>query len=183
MDIAKIINNFEETLEKKGAKSSSKSKSQVDRSWKKSKDNYSKLKAQYDKLQKEADKINARLDATKELLTSAKQDMLHYYKTKQLVDLSGASSVVMYENDTRDVGYVIDKEEYYLDLNDARDLVKVPMKEHKKSSKPKKEELAEDAEDLQEDKNDADVPIVDLSTANQEDNWPFFSNFRLIDDE
>ncbi len=179
-DIAEIVSDFEGALQKRAkGKSSPKTKGQVDKAWKKSKETYSKLKAQHDKLQKEADKLNSRLDATRELLMAAKQDMLHWYKTKQFLDLSGASSVVQYDNEARDVGYVIDKEEYHLDLNDARDLVKSPMKEHRRNNKTKKEETdVNDAEDSPR----VSIPEYDQHYEDQQDAFDSHPNFRFVDE-
>ena len=179
-DIGQIVNNFEDVLNKKGAKSKGKTKAQIDKSWKKSKETYSKLKSQHDKLKKESDKINERLEAIKSLLMSAKQDMLHYYETNQFVDLSGATSVIQYDNEARDVGYVIDKEEYHLDLNDARDLVKSPMKSHKKNNKVKTREEPEG----QEDSNEADDFLFDDELFGDDgwcDDFETAPNFRFVE--
>ena len=83
-------------------------------------------------LQSERDSLDARLNQTKEDMEKSRTDMLQLNDVLRNMDLLDCNYVMMYNN-SDDIGYLIDKEEHHLSVDDQGDISLTPMKEHRRS--------------------------------------------------
>lgn len=136
-DIYKISQEFELAIHKLAAKEKTGRKKVVS-ALEKAKKSYSALKSSLDSLEAQADKINAQLEKTRSSCNAARKDMIKFHKAIQNMDLTNASDAVFY--DSGDVGYIIDGQECHVDINEAGEITKTKMRDHRKSLKKSKDE-------------------------------------------
>lgn len=176
-DIYKVSQEFELAIQKLAAKEKTGRKKVVS-ALEKSKKNYGSLKSTLDSLEEQAEKINAQLEKTRESCATARKDMLKFHKAIQNMDLTNASDVVFY--DSGDVGYVISGTEYHCDVNDAGDLVKKPMRQHRKDKKAEKDKNEAPYSQKDDDSDDDDGPLAphnqDADDSMDADDMPSDSN-------
>jgi len=136
-DIYKVSQEFELAIQKLAAKEKTGRKKVVS-ALEKAKKSYSALKSSLDSLEAQAEKINSQLEKTRSSCNLARKDMIKFHKAIQNMDLTNASEVVFY--DSGDVGYMIDGQECHVDINDAGEITRTKMRDHRKSLKKSKDE-------------------------------------------
>lgn len=164
-DLTQIASNFEEKLGKQAArgKKNKSSRKQLVRKIDKATTAYKSERKKLDSLQKEKDKLEQKLSECQEKVRNSRSEMLKLKKVLRNMDLADSNYAILYEK-SDDCGYIVDGEEYHLDVGDDGELEFTPMKDHKKQ---KREEEKQDSE-KEEDSNSVD----DLEVP----------NFRLLED-
>jgi hypothetical protein len=174
--IDKVAKRFELKLGNNGAnsdlvKNAARGKKQVSRKGvakrrDKSRQTYQKLRTDLTRLEAERDKLDAELKDMRKGLLESRSDMLKTNDILNNMDLVDCNYVVYYNN-TDDVGYVVDKEEHYLSVDDEGSPSLTLVKERNRADRAKKREeqgaddsYADDEEDSEEDSNDASDGLI-----------------------
>lgn len=162
--IDKVAERFELKLGNNGAnsdpvKNAARGKKQVSRKGvakrrDKSRQTYQKLRTDLSKIEAERDKLDAQLKDMRKGLLESRSDMLKTNDVLKNMDLVDCNYVVYYNN-IDDVGYVVDKEEHYLSVDDEGSPSLTLVKERNRADRAKrKEELGADDENYSDDDPD-----------------------------
>lgn len=109
-------------------------------------DNYKNLRKELSSLEAEMDALDNKIKSARSGMYDSRADMLRLNGILQNMDLVDSQSVVMYDNDNQDVGYLIDKEEHHLSVDDAGNPSITSMKDYFRSLRqPKQEDSLEDS--------------------------------------
>lgn len=146
-----IAKNFQATLQKQAAKEKT-SRKRLSKELEKAKLEYGKLKSLLDDLESKKSDLDIKLNKIKSECTSARKNMVKLHKTIQSMDISNASDAIFYNDESDDVGYVINGKEFHLDFDNDGELSLIPMLAHRRSKKQKDKEEAE-AEELELDQD------------------------------
>lgn len=159
--LAKFLERSRTKSAARGGKKTSRKK--IDSHRLKSLEGYHASKKKLSKLKAERDKLDAQLESAEKDMHDCRSEMLKLTDVLRNMDLADCNYVMMYDN-TDDVGYIVDKEEHHLDVDENGDVSFVLMTEHRRNQrKAKKEEDSENSDD--QDVNDADDYNFDLNLA------------------
>lgn len=177
-----LAGRFEEQLRTNAARGKSKtSRKQVLKKIDKSKATYQTERKREQSLKKQLEKVEAELDACLQKVRGSRSEMLRLKKVLSNMDLADCNYVVLYDNG--DCGYVIDKEEYSLEVNDEGELDMLQMKEYRRKKREEERANSEDSEtEESDDENESDFEEeTDEPIEDDEPDGPVFSNLRLLD--
>ena len=153
-----MVNNVFEIAEKFEAfaarrpKGNTMSSKQMRKKWQKQKDEYHSCKKELTALETEQESLDKKVDDMRQRLFDARKGMLDMSRALDKLDLAGATHSVFY--DSGDVSFVVDKEEYHLEMRDEGEFDLVSMKEFLKNKK-KDQALADD-------KKEEEPPIIEM---------------------
>lgn len=150
------IGNSEVKIAARGGQRHSRKK--VDKKRVDSLEGYHKAKSKFQELKEKKRDLEAQLEKAKQDMQDCRGDMLRYNDVLRNMDLLACKHVVLYNN-SDDIGYVVDKEEHHLDVDDCGDVSLTPMKEYRRYLKQQNQETNE-AND--QDVNEADDQESDL---------------------
>ena len=115
------------------------------------KEEYHAARKDLSALKAEKEKLDSKINMLEDKMQTARKGMLEMGRALEGADLVGASHSVFY--DSGDVGFVVDKNEYHLDINDLGECNLIDMKDYIKDKKEndKKEEDTNNADDFYND--------------------------------
>ena len=131
---------------------------------------YQKTRKELHDLEIQKEKLDKLIQSTKDNVNSSRSNMLHMNKILQTMDLMDCNNVMMYENDDQDVGFIIDKEEFHVDLNDVGEASLTPIREYFKNKR----------KTLMEDNNEAVPPGI--SPINEESEFEDLEDLEDLED-
>jgi len=147
--LANVADIYESKLTKLGARDRI-SRKHMSKKLEKAKKEYSKLKDQLDVLDAEDSKRKSQLDATRKNTNDVRKRVMDLHKSMQCMDLSNAQEAIFYNDDSSDVGYLINGKEYHIDFSDTGEMTPVEMRKHRKERKMSQKADANCAEDCAE---------------------------------
>ena len=184
-----LAGKFEEQLRATAARGKTKtSRKQVLKKIDKSKSVYQLERKREQSLKKQLAKVEADLEACRTKMRDHRKEMLRLKSVLSNMDLADCNYVVLYDNG--DCGYVIDGDEYSLDVNDEGELDMLDIKEYRRkkreeeraSSNQEDEEAAEsDEEEDSQLIDDEDEFDEEESEEDDSEDGPVIPNFRLLD--
>ena len=136
-----LASEFETKALSKTAAKERVSRGKISKQLEKAKADYGRLKDSLDVMEANDAKLKSQLDETRKSTNEARQRILKMHKAMQNMDLSNANDAIFYNDESQDVGYVIDGKEFHLDIDDTGEVKLTPMGKHRKARKaPKQEE-------------------------------------------
>ena len=182
---------FEEQLRATAARGKSKtSRKQVLKNIDKSKAVYQLERKREKSLKKQLAKVESDLEACRTKVRDSRKEMLRLKRVLSNMDLADCNYVVLYDNG--DCGYIIDGDEYSLDVNDDGELDMLDMKEYRR--KKREEERATHDEESEEgdaqliyfeyesEKDESEgAEVEEGDDENDSEDGPILPNFRLLD--
>lgn len=160
-------------------------RNKVNKSLEKAKKEYSGHKTNLDQLEAQDGKLRVQLDNTRKLTNDARRRVMTLHKAMQNMDLANASDAVFYNDDSNDIGYIIDSKEYHLETDEAGEMKLVPMRHHRserKKSLQGDEAVAEDS-GCAEDCMEADHGHEPKEEAPVEEKEECGDDYQMSDDE
>lgn len=145
--LAEVSQFFTNQLTKNAAKDRL-GRNKVNKSLEKAKKEYSGHKTNLDQLEAQDGKLRVQLDNTRKLTNDARRRVMTLHKAMQSMDLANASDAIFYNDDSSDIGYIIDGKEYHLETDDTGEMKLIPMRQHRSERKKSLQEEELPAEDL-----------------------------------
>jgi len=139
----KLANFLERSRTKSAARGGKKtSRKKIDSNRLKSLEGYHSSKKKLSKLRAERDKLDAQLESAEKDMHDCRAKMMKLTDVLRNMDLVDCNYVMMYDNND-DVGYIVDKEEHHLDVDENGDVSFVLMNEHRRNQKKSKNDAAD----------------------------------------
>lgn len=134
------------------------SRKKIDKKRVDSLDSYHQAKSKYQELQEKKKEIESQLDKSRQDMQDSRSDMLRYNDVLRNMDLLACRHVTLYNN-SDDIGYIVDKEEHHLDVDDCGDVSLTPMKEYRRYLKQQNQETneADDQDEPEEEEEEDDT--------------------------
>lgn len=190
-EIAQLADRFEQQLGKTAGRTNKKkmSRKQMLKQFDKAKANYQNERKRLKGLEGQLAALDQQIQDCRDGMRGSRSDMLTLTDVLRTMDLADCKHAVMYENDTKDVGYLIDGVEHHIKVNEDGELEVTTLKDHRKS---KRQEAKE-----KDDENDAIPPSIAPAVDDEEegeeeaqdvadaDDMPFLNieqpNFRFME--
>jgi len=139
-------------MNKSAASKSTLTKKQINKKLDSAKDDYKRYNQILQDLKSQKQLLETKLTDIDSKFKAARSEMLNLTDYIRTLTLSGADSVVRYNdaNEADDVGYIRDGAEYHIEVDSVGEVTCVPMKEHKKSKKNSSKKEEEECDELKE---------------------------------
>lgn len=161
--IKEIANRFENQLDKVAGRANKKKMSRpaVDKMINKARAGYQSKLKELSRLRQQLDKLETQTQECQDSMRGHRGDLLRLTRILGTMDLADCRHVVMYDNDSMDVGYMIDGSEHHVTYNDDGEIDSQSLKEHRRSRRQDAHAADTDtyvADDNYDDDHFADVP-------------------------
>lgn len=179
-NIGELAEQFEDKLQKEAARGRKKAKkrqrtrNQINKDLGGQKKKYQESRKKLSELEKKRDRLERNINECRDSMRSSRSDMLNCTDVLKNMDLADCRHAIFYDNDTKDVSYIIDGSEQHIDIDDIGDVRFKPMKQYQL------ERLREDREKKRQDSPDSNVPAdIGLSGDEEEEVMPADDGFDL----
>lgn len=157
------ISEFVQQFEKYARKKPSTSKAAISKLIDKAKAEFQKNKSEMDSLESQFTKLEAKLNQSREVTGTSRRKLMDLYNIIQMMDLSGATGIVQYNN-SNDIGYIINGKEYHIENNNG-DIKLHNMRAFRKDKKHESEsdlenELENPSENEEFDPSEEDIDAL-----------------------
>lgn len=157
-----LASKFEETLLKsarQNPKKKRKGRDALNKNLKGVTEDYKRERKELLGLEKQLVDLQCAIDGCRGKMTGSRKELLKLTDMLKNMDLASCDNVLFYQNDAQDVSYVIDGEEYHMEIVDAGDMKLTPMKEHQlnRRRKLKEENKLNKSDDLEMDEYEEEV--------------------------
>jgi len=144
-NIDKIARRFKLDLERKTAarKGDKMSRKQILKSVSKTKAKYKEFREKLHSLETELERVESEINECRDGVHESRSSMLKMNRVLQNMDLTDVNHAVFYASD---VGYIMDGDEHYLDVNDAGDVSYITMKERRSQQRAERRQDTNDAD-------------------------------------
>lgn len=177
--ILQLADRFEQQFDKTAGRSN---KKKLSRNRLSSKRDVAKTKYQSERnlltgLEKERSKLEQKIQDCQDGMYSSRGNMLKLTDVLRTMDLADCNYVIMYENDSQDVSFIIDGDENHIKVNDDGELEVTLMKDHRKAKRKEQKgseeglegEESEDEESDESEESEDDEIEVDEEEDSDED--------------
>lgn len=185
--LSEVADKFAAKLTKNAAKDKV-SRSKVTKMLDRAKADYAKQKGQLDILEVEDSKRKIQLDNSRRSTNDLRQHIMKMHKTMQCMDLASASDAIFYNDDSKDIGYMIGGKEFHLEIDEQGEMKLIPMRNYRKDRKlslsPKDENCAEDCADPEHEHSGELTPLnIDVKSADDDEDNSADQDYQLTDDD
>jgi hypothetical protein len=141
-DIFTLASEYQDKLQPlmKTAAKEKMNRGKMSKTLERAKTEYGQLKKNLDMLEADDTKLKEKLESTRTGAAAARKKMMKIHKAMQCMDLANANDAIFYADDDEDVGYVINGKEFHLEVDNDGEVKLVPMSQHRKTKKSKKDE-------------------------------------------
>ena len=160
-NIGEIAQDFADAVEKNAARGRQKTKKrkrtrrQITKDLEGQKKKYQTERKRLSDMEKKRDRLEKDISECRDSMRSSRGNLLNFTDVLKNMDLSDCRHAIFYDNDTQDVGYILDGNEVHLSTNDEGDLDQLSMKDHQIQ---RKRQMRDEKRQQQQDSAQADIP-------------------------
>ncbi|KKN70840.1 hypothetical protein LCGC14_0427320 [marine sediment metagenome] len=116
-------------------------------------------------LESERDKLECMIQSSRDGVHNTRKRMLHMGDVLQKLDLADSNYAILYDNDSQDVSYLMNKEEYNVQIGEDGELVTTPWRDYTsarwRDARDARRQEQADIDDVNDDNDDiADLELI-----------------------